>query len=149
MATTVWPAQGTTLSVDEISGNTNTFSLINNFTSLEGLGGGTVAQAKTSSLASLVHTYQGTIKDPAEVSGDIWYDPTDAVHKFCRNWNDTPSNGPYTMQNILNTGNTNSSATWLANISEFPGPSAGDVEENLTGTFTFKITGATTWTAAT
>lgn len=148
MSTTVWPAQGVTLAVDEISGNSNTFSLINNITALSDLAGGTVTQARTSSLASLVHTYRGTIKDPAEVSADLWFDPTDAVHKFCRNWNDTPSNGPYTMQVIFNTGNTNSNAVFLANISGFPGPTAGDVEENLSGTMTFKITGATTWTNA-
>ncbi len=149
MSTTVWPAQGTTLSVDEIVGNSNTFSLINNFTSLEGLGGGTVAQAKTTSLASLVHTYRGTIKDPAEISGDLWYDPTDAVHKFVRNWCENPYNGALTMQAIFNTTGNTSTATFLANISEFNGPTAGDVEENLTASLTFKITGFTTWVNST
>ncbi len=149
MSTTVWPAQGTTLSVDEISGNSNTFSLINLFTSLEGLGGGTVAQAKTTALSSLVHTYRGTIKDPAEISGDMWFDPTDAVHKFIRNWNENPYNGPYTMQAIFNTTGNTSTATFLANIAEFNGPTAGDVEENLTASVGFKITGFTAWVNAT
>jgi hypothetical protein len=149
MATTVWPSQGTTLAIDEVIGNTNTFSLINNITSLEGLGGGTVTQAKTSALSSLVHTYRGTIKDPAEISADLWYDPTDAVHKFIRNANDNPTNGVYTWQASFNTGNTNSSATFLGNMSSFDGPTAGDVEDNLTASITVKITGATTWNAAT
>lgn len=148
MATTVWPAQGVTLAVDEISGNSNTFSLINNITSLEGLGGGTVTQAKTSALSSTVHTYRGTIKDPAEISADAWFDPTDAVHIFCRDWNDNPQNGALTMKAVFNTGNTNSTATFLANPSGFDGPTAGDVEDNLTASLTWKITGATTWNAA-
>lgn len=149
MATTVWGSQGTTFAVDEISGNSNTFTLINNFTSLSGLGGGEVAQAKTTALTSTVHTYRGTIKNPAEVSGDLWYDPTDSVHKFVRNWNDNPTNGPYTMQAIFNTPNTNSSCTFLANISKFDGPNAGDVEENLMASVAWQITGNTTWNAAT
>jgi hypothetical protein len=145
MPTTVWPAQGTLLAIDEISGNTNTFSLINNFTSLENLGGGTVTQARTTSLNSTVHTYRGTIKDPAEISGDLWFDPTDAAHRFIRDWCENPQNGAYTMQATFNTGNANSTATFSANISEFNGPTAGDVEENLTASVTFKITGSTTW----
>jgi hypothetical protein len=149
MATTVRPSQGTTLAIDEISGNTNTFTLINNFHSLEDLGGGTVTNQRTTVLASTVHTYRPTIKDPAEISGEMWFDPTDAVHKFIRNLCDTPTNGPYTFQAIFNTGNTNSSCTFLANIAEFSGPTASDVEANLTASFTFKITGVTTWIAAT
>jgi hypothetical protein len=145
MATLVWPAQGVTLSIDETVGNTNTFTLINNFTSLAGLGGGTIAQAKTTVLASTVHTYRGTIKDPTEVSGDLWWDPTDAVHMFLQNWAENPTNGVYTMQAIFNTGNTNSSATFLANISTFDGPNASDVEDNMTASLAFKITGHTTW----
>lgn len=143
---TVWPSLGTTLSIDEISGNSNTFTLISNFTSLEGLGGGTVTNQKTSALSSTVHTYRATIKDPAEISGDLWYDPTDATHKFIRDLNDTPYNGPYTMQAAFNANG--STATFLANIAGFEGPTAGDVEDNLVASPTFKITGATTWNTA-
>jgi hypothetical protein len=147
MSTIVWPAQGTTLGIDEISGNSNTFSLINNITSMDGLFGGTVAQAKTSSLTSTTHTYRGTLKDPDEIGIDFWYDPTDAVHRFVRDWNDTPTNGPYTLQGTFNTGNTNSTATALANISGFS-PSADDVESNLAAHASFKITNTTTWNAS-
>jgi hypothetical protein len=142
---TVWPAQGTTLAVDEISGNSNTFTLINNFTALENLGGGTVAQARTTVLASLVHTYRGTLKDPAEIAGDLWYDPADAAHRFVRDWDENPTNGPYTVQATFNTGNANSTATALSNISGFDGPTASDVEANLTASITIKLTGYTTW----
>ncbi len=145
MPTTVWPSFNTTLSVDEIVGNSNTFSLINNFTGLEGLGGGTITQTRTTVLTSTIHTYRGTLKDPAEISGDLWWDPTDNVHKFIENWAENPSNGALTMQAIFNTGNTTSSATFLANISEFNGPTASDVEANLTAAMAFKITGHTTW----
>ena len=144
MPTTVWAALGTTLSVDEISGNTNTFTLINGFTSLEGLGGGTIVQARTTVLTNTVHTYRGTLKDPTEISGDLFCDPTDAVHKFIQLWAENPTNGPYTMQATFATtgGNT---ATFLANISEFNGPTASDVEANLTAAMAFKLTGHTTW----
>jgi hypothetical protein len=142
---TVWPAQGTTLSVDETSGNSNTFSLISNITSLENVGGGTVAQALTTALAGLVHTFRGTLKKPAEIALDMWYDPTDAVHRFLRDWDENPTNGPYTVQGAFNTGNANSTATALSNISGFDGPTASDVEANLTASATIQLTGYTTW----
>lgn len=144
--TTVWPAQGTTLSIDEISGNSNTFTLINNFTDLDGLFGGTMAPAKTTVLATInSHTYRGTIRDPSEISGNLWYDPTDPVHKFIRNWNNYPSNGAFTMQAIFNTGNATSTGTALvAGCTEFT-PSAPDVEANLVAAVSFKITGDTAW----
>ena len=151
MATTVWPAQGTMFSIDEISGNSNTFTLINNFTSLDDLFGGTMSPAKTTVLASLnSHTYRGTIRDPAEISGDMWYDPTDAVHIFIRNWNNYPQNGAYTMQALFNTsGNGNSAldaqaTALICGCTKFQ-ITAGDVEENLIASSSFKITGDTTW----
>jgi hypothetical protein len=149
MATQAWPAQGVTVGVDMVSGATNAYSLINELVSAENLGGGTVAQAKTTWLSSLVHTYRGTIPDNAEVAMSLNYDPTDTVHKFLRNAKDTPSNGPWSFQVTFNTGNTNSTAVFLANVSEFSGPTAGDVEENLTADVTVKITGAVTWVNAT
>ena len=115
---------------------------------MEGLGGGTVTAAKTTALSSAVHTYRATIKDPDEVSISIWYDPTDTVHKFLRNWCDTPTNGPYNLQVIESTGNTNSNAIFNTVITKFS-PSTPDVEANLTADLTFKITGATIWTNST
>jgi hypothetical protein len=113
--------------------------------SIENAGGGTVAQAKTTWLSSLVHTYRGTIPDNAEVSMSLNYDPTDTVHKFLRNLKDTPSNGPNYFLVTFNTGNTNSTVLFNGNISEFSGPTADDVEGNLTADVTIKITGAPTW----
>lgn len=149
MPAQAWPSQGVTIGVDQVSGASNSYSLINEVVSIENAGGGTVTQAKTTWLSSLVHTYRGTIPDNAEVSISLNYDPTDAVHKFLRNLKDTPSNGPNNFQVIFNTGNTNSSAVFVANVAEFSGPTAGDVEENLAAELTLKITGAVTWTAAT
>ena len=153
MPTTVWPAQGTTLSIDEILGNSNTFTLINNFTALDDLFGGTMSPAKTTVLGSInSHTYRGTIRDAAEISGDLWYDPTDAVHIFIRNWNNYPQNGAYTMQAIFNTsGNFNAAlgatATALVCGCTTFQITAGDVEENLTASVSFKVSGDTTWNA--
>ena len=145
MATLTWGSQGTTLGIDEISGASNSYSLINNIYSLDNLGGGTVTQARTTSLASSVHTYRPTIPDNAEVSASLWFDPTDAVHRFVRDLKDTPSNGPNNFLVTFNTGNSNSTAAFTANVSEFSGPTADDVEANLTADVTFKITGAVTW----
>ncbi len=149
MAAQAWPAQGTTISVDEVSNATNAYTLIGEVISIENAGGGSVAQAKTTWLSSTVHTYRGTIPDNAEVSISLNFDPTDGAHKFMRNLKDSPSNGPNYYQVSFNTGNTNSMAVFIANVSEFSGPTAGDVEENLTADITLKITGAVTWTNAT
>lgn len=148
MATQAWPAQGTTISIAELAGN-NSYTLINEVISITNAGGGSVAQAKTTWLSSTVHTYRGTIPDNGEPSFSLNYDPTDAVHKFIRNLKDTPANGPNNFQVAFNTGNTTSTATFSANVSEFSGPDAGDVEENLTAEVTLKISGAVVWNAAT
>ncbi len=144
----VWGSQGTTIGIDEVSGASNSFTLISNITSIEGMGGGTVTAQKTTALNSTVHTYRATIKDPDEISISGWYDPTDSVHKFIRNWNDTPTNGPYNIQVIENTGAANSSFVANTVITKFTA-SATDVEANLAFEASFKITGATTWTNST
>jgi hypothetical protein len=151
MATQAWPAQGVTIGINETPGNTNagSFSLINEVISIENAGGGTVAAADTTWLSSLVKTYRGTIPDNAEVSMSLNFDPTDTVHKFVRNLKDTPSNGPNFFLVTFNTGNTNSSAMFNGIVTEFSGPTAGGVEENLTADVTVKITGAVTWVNAT
>jgi hypothetical protein len=146
MATQAWPAQGTTLSIDEA--NNNTFTLINEITSLTDIGGGTVTQAKTTSLANTVHTWRPTIPDNAEVVASMWFDPTDAVHKFLRNLKDTPLQVGNQFKAIFNTGNTVSNVVFVASVSSLSGMDAGDVEDNVTAEFSLKITGAPTWTAA-
>jgi hypothetical protein len=147
---TVWGSQGTTLGVDELSGASNSFTLISNVTSLTAVGGGTVTQALTTALASTVHTFRATIKKPSEVSFDVWYDPTDSAHKFIRNLCDTPSNGPNYWLATYNTGNTNSTCQFLGSgISNFDGYSTADVEDNLMTTFAVQQTGLPTWVNAT
>ena len=147
MATTVWPSQGTTLAVQEVASN-NTFSLINNITSLTDSGSVTVTQQKTSSLVSQVHTYRETIADMGEPAVDIWYDPTDTVHIFVRDAarNAFSQNGPYTWKQTYSAvaNANNATQTFSANVSEWKGGNTGDVEDNLSASFTLKITGADT-----
>jgi hypothetical protein len=146
----VWPAQGTTIGVDEISGASNSFSLVNNVTSITGIGGGTVTQALTSALASTVHTFRATIKKPGEVACDLWFDPTDAVHKFVRNLADSPSNGPNTWLATMNTGNTNSTCQFVGSgVSDWTGYNVEDVEDNLAASFSVQQTGLPTWVNST
>jgi hypothetical protein len=143
---TVWPAQGTVLAVDETSGASNSFTVINGITSIDGIGGETITQAKTTTLASTCHTYRATIPDPGECSFDIWIDPTDAVHRFVRDLADSPSNGPNYWLATMNTGNTNSTCQFLGSgVSDFSGYKAGDVEDNLMATFAVKRTGPNVW----
>lgn len=123
-----------------VAGN-NSYTVIGQLVSIENTSGGSVAQAKTSYLGSTVHTYRATIPDPGEVSGTLNYDPTDSTHKFIRDLFNVPANGPATFKALYNTGNTVSSSVFTANVSEFSGPTAGDVEENLTADFTLKKTG--------
>lgn len=147
MVTQAWPAQGVTLAIDE--NNNNTYSLINELINLDNAGGGTVVQCRTTWLSSPVHTYRPTIPDNAEVGFGLNYDPTDAIHKFVRNLKDVPNQLGNQFKATYNTGNTNSSGVFIASVSEFNGPTAGDVEENLTADCTIKISGAVTWVAPT
>jgi hypothetical protein len=147
VTTQAWPAQGTTLAVSE--NNNNTYTLINELINLTGFGGGTVTQALTTWLSSEVHTFRPTIPKPSETSFDLNFDPTDAVHKFIRNLKDAPNQLGNGFQATYNTGNTTSSSTLIASVSNFDGPNAGDVEENLTATVTLQPTGAPTWIAPT
>jgi hypothetical protein len=142
MATTVWPAQGTTLAIDETG--TGTYTLINEITSLTDLHSGTVTQRKTTPLTGLVHTYAGTIPDNGEPKVELNFDPTDTVHRFIRDLKDTPANGPNNFKATYSTGSTASTDVFSANVSGFEGPNASDVEDNLVATLTLKVTGAFT-----
>ncbi len=147
---TVWGSQGTVLGIDEISGASNSFSVVANVTSIDGIGGGTVTQALTSALASTVHTFRATIKKPGEVAVDLWFDPTDSVHKFVRNLVDTPSNGPNNWLATMNTGATNSTCQWTGSgISDWTGYQTQDVEDNLAASFSIQQTGLPSWTNST
>lgn len=142
MAALAWPAQGTTFAIAEVANN-NTFSLINQIVSISNIGGETVTQAKTTNLSSLVHTYRGTIPDPSEIQFSLNWDPTDAVHLFIRDLADTPANGPNQWKATYNVTN-GSSDVFSGNVAEFNGPTADDVEANLTAEFTVKRSGAAT-----
>lgn len=142
MPTTAWPAAGTIFAIDETG--TGTYTTLNGITSLTNLGGGSVAQAKTTNLASSAHTYKQTIPDNAEVSVSLQWDPTDAVHKFILAAKNTAASGPYSFKATYATGTTVCTSIFSANVSEFSGPDADDVESTLTAEVTLKITGAIT-----
>lgn len=147
MPTQSWSSAGTTIAIDETG--SGSFTLINQVSSIKGVGGGSIAQVKTTWLSSAAHTYRATIKDPAEIEIELFFDPTDAVHKFLRNSADTPGLGPYTYKVVWPTTGTTSTAVIIGNISDFKGVDAGDVEDNLQASFTIKQTGLPTWVAAT
>lgn len=145
----VWPAQGTTLGIDESGTNANgTYTLLNNLTSITGLGGGEVGKRDTTVLTSTVKTSAPTIPDPQDVSIELPFDPTDNAHKFVRNLKDTPllyCNWKATM----NTGASTSTVVFSAWVKGFEGYNVEGVDENLTSTITLQQTGAPTWVNAT
>lgn len=142
MSTTTWPAQGTTLAIDETG--TGTYSLINNIRSITNLGGGSNAQADTTVLASTVKTFRQTIPDNGEVGVDLNWDPTDTVHRMIRDLKDTAGSGPNNFKATYNTGSTTSTEVFAANVSEVSGADATGPEENLEASLTLKVTGAST-----
>lgn len=145
MPTTVWPAQGTTFSVDESGVNTNgTYTLINNITSLSNIGGGEVGERDTTVLTSTVKTNAPTIPDNQECTLELDIDPTDAVHRFIRDLKDTPV--LYcNWKAVMNTGNANSTVVFSAWVKTFDGYNAEDVDSNIVATVTLRKTGAVTW----
>lgn len=146
--TTAWPAQGTVFAIDESGTNSNgTYTIINNITSIQGIGSGEVGERDTTVLASSAHTNAPTIPDNNECSFHLLFDPTDVVHKFVRNLKDSPllfCNFKATM----NTGNTNSTAVFSAWVKEFDGYNVEDVDSNIEADVTLRKTGAITWNAA-
>lgn len=154
MSTLIWPAQGTTLAVDESGTNANgTFTLWNNITSVTGLGGGEVGKRDTTVLTSTVKTSAPTIPDPQQVSVEFPFDPTDSVHKFIRNLKDSPlafCNFKATLNAPSNTNSgNNATVVFSAWVQTFEGYDAEDVDSNLTTSVTLQQTGAPTWNSAT
>lgn len=142
MPAVVWPAQGTILAVDETT--SGTYTTITGLTSIDGIGGETTAQVDSTALSASVKTYRSSIPDPGDVSAEMNYDPTDAVHKFLATQADSANPAALSYKATYNTGTTTSTVVFNANISEFPGASASGVDENLTSGFTLKRTGTLT-----
>lgn len=145
MSTQAWPAQGTTIGIDETG--TGTFTLINEVLSIGHAGGGEVGERDTTVLVSTVRTNAPTIPDNGECTFSLNLDPTDAVHKFVRNLKDAPAIKNW--QVVFSTGATVSSATFPGWVKDFDGPNAEDVDSNLTADVTVRVAGAVTWVAAT
>ena len=147
MSTLSWPAQGVTFGVDEtgVNGNGNgTYSLINNITSLQGVGSGEVGERDTTVLTSAVKTNAPTIPDNQECSFHLLFDPTDAVHQFVRDLKDSPVLFCW-FKAVPNTGSTNSFVKFTAWVKGFDGYSFEDVDGSLEADVTLRKTGAVTW----
>lgn len=151
---TVWGSQGATLSVDLTGANSNgngTYTLVNNITSMSGMGGGETGKRDTTVLASTVKTYSPTIPDPGEASFDFWPDPTDNTHRTIRDWIYAPQAFAYwkLLPNTTNVNsNTNSSVIFQAFPTNFDGMNFDDVDANIAGTLTLQKTGAPTFNPA-
>ena len=147
-----WPAQGTTIAIDESFPPSGTYTLVNEVISINHAGGGEVGERDTTVLISTVKTNAPTIPDNGETTMSWNYDPTDSVHKFVRNLKDVPPALPYVANNwktTFNTGSTTSTAVFAAWVKNFDGPNADSVDDNLTADITLRVTGAVTWNAAT
>ncbi len=152
MAAQAWPALGTTIAIDEAYPPSATYTLIGEVIKIGNAGGGEVGSRDTTYLSSTIKTYAPTIPDPGEMSISTNFDPTDSVHKFLRNLQGTPPAPPYVSNNFkitFNTGSTTSSAVVAGFVKTLDGPTADDVDGNLTADFTIKLLGATTWVAPT
>jgi hypothetical protein len=147
-----WPALGTTIAIDEAYPPSGTYSLIGEVIKIGNAGGGEVGKRDTTNLSSTIKTYAPTIPDPGDLSITLNFDPTDSVHKFVRNLQGTPPTPPYVSNNFkitFNTGSTTSTSVVAGFVSGLDGPTADDVDGNLTADITIKMLGATTWVAAT
>lgn len=140
MPTQSWPAQGTTLGVDETG--SGTYTLINLVSSITGAGGGEVGERDTSVLTSTVRTNAPTIPDNGEVTFELLDDPTDAVHQAVRGYKDSP-----VIKNWQVTFNTTASnkVTFPGWVKGYDGVSAEDVDSSLTASVTVRVAGAVTW----
>lgn len=140
MATQSWPAQGTTLGVDET--DSGTYTLINLVSSINSAGGGEVGERDTTVLTSTVRTNAPTIPDNREVTFELLADPTDAVHVFVRGLKDTPAIKNW--QATFNTTATNK-VTFPGWVKQYDGVNAEDVDSSLGASITVRVAGAVTW----
>jgi hypothetical protein len=151
MATTAWPALGTTIGIDESYPPSNTFTNIGQVTSITGAGGGEVGERETTNLASSVKTFQPTIPDNGECSIELNYDPTDNAHKFLWALKDSPPTGSgqsflgtNNFKVAFSTGNTNSSKVFPGFVKTIDGANAEGPDENLTASVSVRVAGAVT-----
>lgn len=149
MSTTAWPALGTTLGIDEAWPPGGTYTLIGQITSLSNLGGGEMGKRDTTNLASSVKSYFPTIPDNGEVSMEINFDPTDAVHIFLFELKDVPPTGSTASYSGFNnfkatfsTAASTHTKVFPAFVSSIDGGNAGGVDENLTATVNLQVVGA-------
>lgn len=141
MPTTSWPAQGTTIGIDETG--SGTYTLINFATNFAGAGGGTVDERDTTVLTSSVHTSAPVIPDNGEFTFSLLFDPTDTAHIFLRALKDVPAINHYKVTYNDTTPSTDVMLGW---VKEFSGISGDDVDASLTAEITIRVTGAVTHT---
>ena len=118
-----WPALGTTIAIDEAYPPAATYTLISEVLKIGNAGGGEVGKRDTTYLSSTSKTYAPTIPDPGDMAIAVNFDPTDTVHKFMRNLQQTPPAIPYVSNNFKITFNTGSTAS-TAVVAGFVSPSS-------------------------
>ena len=133
MAITVNPGKGTVLS----HGVTTTYTNVAQRVSLDGPEM-EVGKADTTHLDSSCKTSRPTIADPGELSGKLWYDPQDAIHKLLFGFIGTTSNTEEFK--LVFADATNGPTTWAFNawLSKFK-PTGMEVESNLEADFTLQL----------
>lgn len=138
---TAWPSLGTTLAYSIDAGVT--WVAIGQVLSISGAGGGEVGKRDTTNLASAAKTYAPTIPDNGEPSFEINWDPTDTAHVQLMTWKDTPAAvNPQWKVTFATTGTHTS--VFAGFVSNFDGPNAGGVDDNLTATVTITVSGPVT-----
>jgi hypothetical protein len=144
MSTQAWPAQGATLAFGTASGTYA--SVVNEVLSISHAGGGEVGERDTTVLTSTVRTNAPTIPDNGEMTVELNFDPTDAIHLALRDYKDSPV--VIFFKVTFNTTGTTSSAAFAGWVKEFDGPNMEDVDSNITASVTIRVTGAVTWVGA-
>lgn len=153
MSTTAWPALGTTVGIDEAYPSAGTYTAIGQIVSMSGAGGGEVGERDTTNLLSTVKTFQPTIPDNGEMTLEINFDPTDAVHQFLMTLKNTPPTGSGQSYLGVNnfkvtfaTGSSTTSDVCPGFVKSIDGLNADDTDSNLTATITIRRAGASTFT---
>ena len=132
MAIAVNPGKGTVLA----HGVTITYTNIGQRVSLEGPEM-EVGKADTTHLDSTNKTSRPTIADPGELTGKLWYDPQDTIHKLLFGYIGTISDSE---EFKLTFADTNGPTSWAFNgwLSKFK-PTGMEVESNLEADFTIQL----------
>ena len=145
MAAVAWPALGTTISIDENSPPTGTYTLIGQVKSIKGAGGGEVGERDATTLASTVKVPLPTIPDNGEVTFELNADPTDAVHQYLQAQKESPpASGFKNFKVTFATTGTTSTKVFPGFVKSLDGLDADGPDDNLSASVTIRVSGAVT-----